>query len=85
MPLVSTTDEAEQIAKDWMRRRYGNKISKVRFHEVMLQDGVWTLRAEAEVPKGVLSTAPVSIVLKVDADAPNVVGYSESPRSSQPA
>jgi hypothetical protein len=40
-----------------------------------------TLRADAEVSKGVFSAATV-IVLKAGTNAPNVVGYSESPRSS---
>ena len=79
LSIISTTDEAEGVARQWMKRKYSGKIAKVKFNQVLLQDGVWTLKADVEMRTGVLSTAPRTLMLKIEADTTNVIGYSESP------
>ena len=61
-----------------MKSKYPNKIAKAKFSEVMLENGVWTLRIEVEMRTGVLAAATRILVLKIDPDTTNVVGYSES-------
>ncbi len=40
MSLLATTDDAEQVARSWMEKRYGPKLGKVKFIEVMGEGGV---------------------------------------------
>ncbi len=78
MSLLATTDDAEQFAKGWMQKRYGKKLGRVRFVEVMGENGVWTVKANVKLATGVLSIKPHIVQLKVDSGSTEVLGYSET-------
>jgi hypothetical protein len=80
LSIVSTTEEAEEVAKQWMKHKYSGKIAKSKFNQVMLQNGIWTIRADIEIRKGVLQTVPWTLIMRIDANTTNVIGYTESPR-----
>ncbi len=78
MSLLATTDDAEQMALSWMQNRYGKKLGKVRFVEVMGENGVWTVKANVRLSTGLLEFKPHLVQLKVDSVSSEVLGYSEA-------
>ena len=78
MPLLATTDDAEQVATAWMKRKYGKKLGRVKFTEVMGDNGVWSVRASVKLAVGVLLVEPHTIQVKIDAGTAEVLGYSET-------
>ena len=78
MSLLSTTDDAERVAKSWMQRKYGSKLGKVKFVEVMGEGGIWTLKAKVMLSTGLLSFKPHLIQLRVDSGSTDVTGYAET-------
>ncbi|HKT22155.1 MAG TPA: hypothetical protein VJR06_06070 [Nitrososphaerales archaeon] len=78
MSLLATTDDAEQVALGWMERRHGKKLGRVKFVEVMSDNGVWSVKATAKLAVGVLLIKPHVIQVKIDARTTEVLGYSET-------
>jgi hypothetical protein len=74
---LTSAEEAEEFAKEWLQSKYRNRIAKLRFSQVMLESGVWTIRAELELKQGVLSTIRQDFVLKIDGTSGKVLGYRE--------
>jgi hypothetical protein len=78
MSLLTTTDDAEQVATTWMQKRYGKRLGKVKFIEVMREDGVWNVKVSAKLATGVLLFKKHLIQLKIDSGSTDVVGYTEA-------
>lgn len=78
MSLLATTDDAEQFAKGWMQKRYGKRLGKVKFVEVMSESGIWTVKANVKLATGVLSIKPHLVQVKIDSGSNDVLGYSEA-------
>lgn len=83
MSLLATTDDAEQAAKAWMEKKYGKKLGKVKFVEVMGEGGIWVVKARVKLATGVLMVKPHMVQLKIDSASTDVLGYSESEISPQ--
>ncbi len=78
MSLLSNTEDVEQVARAWLERKYGKKLGKVRFVEVMSGDGFWSVKASVKLTTGVLSVVPHVVELKIDSRSTDILGYSES-------
>ncbi|MDE1858118.1 MAG: hypothetical protein KGI26_03510 [Thaumarchaeota archaeon] len=78
MSLLATTDDAENVARAWMQKKYGKKLGKVKFTEVMSDGGVWTVKANVKLTVGVLLIKPHIVQVKIDAGTTEVLGYSET-------
>ncbi len=78
MSLLSSTEDVEEVAKAWIQKRYGKKLGKLKFIEVMSDEGVWTVKASVKLATGVLSITPHIVQLRIDAQSTDVLGYSES-------
>ncbi len=78
MSLLATTDDAEQVAKVWMEKKYGKRLGKVKFVEVMGENGVWTVKANVKLATGVLSIKPHLVQLRIDSASTEILGYSEA-------
>jgi hypothetical protein len=78
MSLISSADEAEQVARGWLSQRYKRRIAKLGFPTVSLDAGIWTVRAEVRLRSGVLSVVNRTVFLKIDPGTTNVIGYSET-------
>ncbi len=78
MSLLATTDDAEQVAMSWMQKRYGNKLGKVKFIEVMGENGVWSVRANVKLSTGLLAFKPHVVQVKIDSNSTEILGYSEA-------
>ena len=78
MSLLATTDDAEQFAKGWMQKRYGKKLGRVKFVEVMSDNGVWNVKADVKLAMGVLLVKSHIVQVKIDSKSTEVLGYSES-------
>lgn len=76
LSVLATTDDAEQAAMAWMEKKYGKRLGKVKFVEVMGEGGVWTIKANVKLATGVLLIKPHIIQLKIDSTSMNVLGYS---------
>ena len=83
MSLLATTDDAEQFAKAWLQKKYGKRLGKVKFVEVMSDNGVWNVKASAKLAVGVLLIKPHIIQIKIDAGTAEVLGYSEAEASAK--
>ncbi|MDG6989353.1 MAG: hypothetical protein JRN21_08560 [Nitrososphaerota archaeon] len=84
MSLLATTDDAEQVAKSWMEKRYGKRLGRVKFVEVMSDNGIWSVKADVKLAAGVLLIKRHLIQVKIDAGSTDVLGYSESEISESP-
>ncbi|MDG6983125.1 MAG: hypothetical protein JRN28_01005 [Nitrososphaerota archaeon] len=78
MSLLATTDDAENVARAWMQKKYGKKLGRVKFTEVMSDGGVWTVKANVKLTVGVLLIKPHVVQVKIDAGTTEVLGYSET-------
>ncbi len=78
MSLLATTDDAEQVALSWMQKRYGNRLGKVKFVEVMGENGVWSVKANVKLSTGLLTFKPHLVQVKIDSGSTEILGYSES-------
>jgi hypothetical protein len=78
MSLLVNTEDVEQVARGWMQRKYGKKLGKMKFVEVMSDGGVWNVKVEAKIAAGVLVVAPHLVQLKIDAHSTEILGYSET-------
>lgn len=83
MSLLATTEDAEQAAKAWMEKKYGKKLGKVKFVEVMGEGGIWVVKARVKLATGVLLIKPHIVQLKIDSTSTDVLGYSESEIGAQ--
>ncbi|MCL4355950.1 MAG: hypothetical protein JRN56_01230 [Nitrososphaerota archaeon] len=77
MSLLATTDDAEQVAKSWLQRKYGKRLGKVKFIEVMKESDYWTVKANVKLASGVLLVKPHLVQVKIDSNSTQVLGYSE--------
>jgi len=59
MSVLTNIDDVEQVASAWLARRYGKKLGKVKFVEVMGEGTAWNVKAEAKIATGVLSVVPL--------------------------
>jgi len=78
MSLLASTDDAEQVARTWMERRYGKGMGKVKFVEVTSENGVWTVKATVNLTSGFFEVKPHLVLLKIDSNSMNIVGYSDT-------
>jgi hypothetical protein len=76
LALVNSTEEAEAVAEEWLKKRYAKRFGKAKFSHVMLDGNTWTLKAEVGF-KGFLGPEKGRVLLKVDAQTMALVGYSE--------
>jgi hypothetical protein len=78
MSLLANTEDVEQVARSWLERKYGKKIQKLKFVEVMGDNGVWTVKAQVRLATGVLAVTPMLVQLKIDSKSPDILGYAEN-------
>ncbi len=78
MSLLATTEDAENAAMAWMEKRYGEKLGKVKFVEVMGENGVWIVKANVKLSSGLLTFKPHLVQVKIDSNSTDVLGYSET-------
>lgn len=83
MSLLATTEDAEQVARAWMQKKYGKRLGKVKFVEVMSDGGCWNVKANVKLAVGVLLLKPHTIQVKIDAGTTDVLGYSETESDSK--
>ena len=76
MAAVNTTDEAEVVAQEWLKKKYSKRFGHAKFSHVMLDGNTWTLKADIGF-KGLLGPTKGRVLLKVDAQTMALVGYSE--------
>lgn len=80
MPVVTDTGQAEEVARQWLKAKYGGKLSNIKFTEVMLEGDVWNIRLDGTLNRGLLDLSKRVIVVRVNADTTDVVGYSDNPK-----
>ena len=83
MSLLASTDDAEQVARAWMEKRYGSRLGKVKFVEVMSENGTWTVKANVKLASGLLNFKPHLVQLKIDSNSTDILGYSETEIASK--
>ncbi|HYC11480.1 MAG TPA: hypothetical protein VEC02_02315 [Nitrososphaerales archaeon] len=76
MSLLENADQAEVVAENYLKRKYPKRLGKIRFGHVMLDNGVWTVKANVEAGS-ILSSSKKSVLLRIDSRTTNVVGYSD--------
>jgi hypothetical protein len=78
MSLLARTEDVEQVAKTWLEKKYGKKMMKLKFVEVMGEGGLWNVKARVKISTGVLAVTPMLVQLKIDSNSTDVLGYAES-------
>ena len=78
LSVLASPEDAEQVAKAWMQKKYGKRLGRVKFVEVMSDSGVWNVKANVKLTVGVLLIKPHIIQIKIDAGTTEVLGYSET-------
>lgn len=59
---ITSTEEAEEFSNEWLKSKYRDKLAKRRFNQVMLESGIWQLKAESELRTG-LSKDRAEVIL----------------------
>ena len=77
MGVISTAEEAEVVAKEWLGQRHPKRLGKVVFNEVMLEGTTWSIRATAEIKGDLLDKTRIAYAIKVDSETTKVIGYSQ--------
>lgn len=75
---ITSAEEAEEFSRQWLKSKYRGKLAKHRFNQVLLENGVWQLKAELELKTGVLKTEPKSFSMSIEASTGKVLGYKEA-------
>ena len=78
LSVLASPEDAEQVAKAWMQKKYGKRLGRVKFVEVMSDSGVWNVKANVKLTVGVLLIKPHIVQIKIDAGTTEVLGYSET-------
>lgn len=78
MSLVTSAEEAEEIVKQWLERKFAGKLRKSRVREIQLLEGLWNIKSEIVLRSGAFSISSHVVNMKVDAETGKIVGYSES-------
>ena len=78
LSVLASPEDAEQVAKAWMQKKYGKRLGRVKLVEVMSDSGVWNVKANVKLTVGVLLIKPHIIQIKKDAGTTEVHGYSET-------
>jgi hypothetical protein len=79
LSVVASADQAEDVVKMWLEKKFDKKLKKTTVTQVSLTEGIWDVKAEVELRSGSFSTVRQIALLKVDSATANVVGYSENP------
>ena len=79
MSIVASADQAEELVRAWLEKKFGKKLKKTRVTQISLTEGIWDVKAEVELRSGSFSTISQIVLLKVDSASANVVSYSENP------
>ena len=74
---ITSAEEAEEFSKEWLRSKYRDKLAKNRFNQVMLENGIWQVKAELQLRTGVLSVERKSFSMSIEANTGKVLGYKE--------
>ncbi len=78
MSLLVNTEDVEQVAKGWLQRKYGKRLGKMKFVEVMSEGGVWNVGVKVKLATGVLALTSHMIHLKIDSQSTDILGYSDT-------
>jgi hypothetical protein len=78
MSLVTSAEEAEEVVKQWLEKKFAKKLKKVRVTHISLAHATWDVEAEVDLSSGVLSVEHQKLSLKVDSETAKVIGYSET-------
>lgn len=84
MSIVASADQAEEVVKAWLEKKFDKSLRKTRVTQISLSGGVWDVKAEVELRSGAFSTERQNIMIKVDSTTANVVSYSETEVSRPP-
>lgn len=76
MSLLESADQAEVVAENYLKRKYPKRMGKIQFGHVMLDNGIWTVKASIEAGS-ILSSSKRSVLLRIDSRTTSVVGYSD--------
>jgi hypothetical protein len=79
MPVIASADEAEGVADEWLKHRFEKKVARTKFSQVTLENGTWTLKADVLFKGGILAQPKKTLVVRVDSQSTQIVGYSELP------
>ncbi len=80
--MLSSTNEAEEVATEWLKEHYPQRIGKIRFRTVMLEGEAWTIKAEFELRKGIMDSIQQFISMSIDSLSGKVMGYREGTEQS---
>ena len=63
----------------FLKNKFHDKVKKVRFSQVALENGVWQIKAELDLKAGFRNAVRHQLSLSVDSVTGNVLSYKESP------
>jgi len=81
--LVTSAEEAEEVIKQWLNRKFSDKLRDTRVREIHLAENIWNVKAEVVLRSGTFSTSNHVLQMQVDAVTGKIIGYSESGQSQQ--
>jgi len=76
--VVTSAEEAEEIVKQWLSRKFERRLRKTRVTHISLSEALWNVEAEVEITSGLLSTTRQKVSLKVDSNSAKIVSYTET-------
>jgi hypothetical protein len=74
---LTSAEEAEERATNWLRTKHRNRIKKLRFTNITLENGVWRIRGELHLKAGIFAHSKHVLVISIEAATGKIVGYTE--------
>jgi hypothetical protein len=82
--LVTSAEGAEELTGTFLKNKFHEKVSKIRFSQVKLENGIWQIKAELDLKVGLLRRVRHYLSLTVDSITRDVLSYEESPAQRIP-
>ena len=76
---ITGAEEAEELTSTWLKNKFHDKVKKIRFSQVVLENGIWQVKAELDLKTGITSKARHQLSVSIDSLAGKVLSYKEGP------
>jgi hypothetical protein len=74
---ITSAEEAEELTSTWLKNKFHDKVKKIRFSQVALENGIWQVKAELDLKTGIMRKARHQLSVSIDSTAGKVLSYKE--------
>ncbi len=76
---ITSAEEAEELTSTWLKNKFHDKVKRIRFSQVVLENGIWQVKAELDLRTGFMRKARHQLSVSIDSVEGKVLSYKEGP------